>query len=225
MKEMTQHLKEAIEINTERMPLYARLTNNKSIPFSKKLIRLERVTLLPAWYFDRKGDQLQQKGVPFIKEEFIDMALTPSFSETFPEGIPFQQKLQPTKVSPYKKEIHRLIGIKDYQGLVDISKEWLEELSSQPHVYCMLRHLIESMRRVAFLAPLHIKKCNSLQIPPPIWHIQLLLKIHLWSLKESAKADEQVAFIQNQGVPFIYQDVPPIDLQCAFYEQDINACY
>ena len=89
---MRTHLLEAIALNKERLPQYAQLSVGKSIRFSKKLIRYERLSIPTALFFDYIGTRFQKRGIPFIKEEFIDMSFTPEFKDTFPEGINYEKK-------------------------------------------------------------------------------------------------------------------------------------
>ena len=90
MQEFKRHLQEAINLNTERMPLYSELTNGDSLRYSKKLISDERMALWWAWIFDRVGDKYQAKGVPFMKAEFVEMSLVPEFSNCYPSNINYQ---------------------------------------------------------------------------------------------------------------------------------------
>ena len=90
MQNFSRHLKEAICLNLERMPRYAALTGDKSIPFSKKLIRSEKTALLGSWIFDSIGDKLQAKGVPYMKEEFVEISLVHDFSAHYPKEINFE---------------------------------------------------------------------------------------------------------------------------------------
>ena len=212
MQDLTRHLQEAIEINTDRMPRYAKLSDGQSIPFSKKLIRYEKMALWGAWIFDRVGDKLQAQGIPYMKSEFIEMSLTPDFSPTYPKEIDFNRPLKKIDISPYSKDIKRLISKGDIEGIVQSSNKILHDLEEQKHVYCMLRHIIESLRRIAYLIPIHEVKCEKLQIKAPSSYSYFLLKMHRWTLNQSMSIDEAIAPIQVSGVPILFQDLPHIDL-------------
>jgi len=56
MNDCSRHLKEAIDLNTIRSPLYAKLSNGDTIPFSEQLIRYEKLALQGAWIFDWIGE-------------------------------------------------------------------------------------------------------------------------------------------------------------------------
>ncbi len=212
MQDFKRHIKEAIELNSKRLPQYAKLTNNQSIPFSKKLIFYEKLILSTAWVVDMIGDRYQRKGVPFIIEDFVEMDLVPEFSEQFPKHIPFSSKLQKFDVNPIIKDLKKGITKKQEQMVLKITNATLEDLLHQPHVYCMTRHLIESIQRIAFLIPYHTARSEEIGIKPPTFYSWLLLRSHLSLLKKAIDFDENVAFIQEKGVPFLWQDLPPVDL-------------
>lgn len=213
MQDLTRHLQEAIEINTRRMPLYAKLSYGKTLPFSKKLIRYEKLALRAAWLFDRIGDKLQHNGIPYLKAEFVEMDEIAGFSETYPAQIKFKNNLIKVNAKKYNQALKQAMKSKNINLMVDISEKILKELDEQAHLYCMLRHLIESFGRIAFLIPQHEKLCAQLKLQSPTSYSYFLLKTHLLALKEAAKFDEAVAPIQNTGLPFIYQDLPSIKMK------------
>lgn len=216
MQNLSRHLKEAIAINTHRMPLYGELSNGASIPYSKRLIRYEKLLLLSAWFFDRKGDMLQEHGIPYLKAEFVEMSLTPEFSTTYPADINFTQALKKVDISSFSSTIKDLIAGSNYTALVDTCEDLLEHLKQQKHVYCMLRHLVESLGRIAYLIPLHQEKCAEKSIKDPTAYSHYLLKSHYWALGKAIQFDEAIEPIQTQGIPLLYQDLPPIEMRADY---------
>jgi len=212
MQEFKRHLQEAINLNTERMPLYSELTNGDSLRYSKKLISDERMALWWAWIFDRVGDKYQAKGVPFMKAEFVEMSLVPEFSNCYPSNINYQIALQKVEIKNFSSQLKNEIKKDKFESIIQTCNEFLDDLHKQPHVYCMLRHVIESLRRIAYLIPVHQKKCDQLNLSFPIIYSVILLKIHRLVLGRSKELDEAIAPIQIAGVPFLFQDLPPIDL-------------
>lgn len=211
MQNFSRHLKEAISLNLERMPKYAALTNNKSIPFSEKLIRSEKTALLGSWIFDWKGDKLQAKGVPYMKEEFVEMSLVPDFSSHYPKEIDFEISLRKLEVKSLIKNLKQQLSDRNFDKLALLSKAFIEEnLDSQPHVYCMLRHMLESMWQISTLVPVQAERCLKLALKVPTNYSILLLKAHIWKLEEARGMDEEIAPIQLAGVPFLFQDLPKI---------------
>ena len=216
MQDFKRHIKEAINLNKDRLPQYAALTNNQSIPFSKRLINYEKLILSSAWLVDFIGDRYQTKGLPFVKEEFIDMESTNAFSATFPKHIDFQKPLIPYDFSFFSKVIKSAISNKSSEKIVEICNAVLLDLQSQAHVYNMTRHIIESLRRIAYLIPFHQLKAQELKIKPPTSYSWMFIKSHLYLLSRSINFDEKVSFIQEKGIPFIWQDLPSIDVKSGY---------
>ncbi|MEI6882763.1 MAG: hypothetical protein WCK82_15695 [Bacteroidota bacterium] len=204
------HLKEAIELNTERMPMYAKLTRGESIPLSKKLIRYEKLSLPFAALADRYALRFQSKGVKIVESEFVPMSLTPPFSEHYPFT---PEPLHAFKRSDGKKLAGLISEAKKSGGFEEVSRVAQAELERlhEPRAYhCMLRHLIESILRIANLAPLHIEYAEKVGAPSPEGFSAYLLWSHLPLLSAGSDFDAAAAKIQSEGVPFLYQDVPPI---------------
>jgi hypothetical protein len=211
--EMTKHIQDAIQLNLQRMPLYSKLTDGASVQYSKFLIRQERLTLLLAQYFDRMGSKFQRKGIPIVYEEFVDMNQTPDFSPSYPtefESLPDLQKINSTL---FRKALRKTVNGFDFEKVKILCEEELESISKQPHVYCMYRHVLESMRRIAHFAPIHAENTANRGIRTTAFLSHKLLQCHLPALKKGMRLDESVAFIQTNGVPFLYQDLPTIGLK------------
>ncbi len=217
MQGLTHHIKEAITLNKQRLPLYAELTNSKSIQFSKKLINYEKAILLTSWYVDWVGKKFQNAGIPFLKHEFVDIGLANLFSKTFPPGFVFEEKLVPFDKELLFSELIYAVKNNLDKWIISSSNEILSYLDKQPHVYHMTRHIIESIKRIAFLIPLHEKRAKYLSIEAPSQYSYLLLKAHLFLLNGAKTFDEDCAFIHNMGVPFIWQDLPKIKTDNIIY--------
>jgi len=216
MQDLARHLKEAIQLNTERMPFYAKLSNNQTVPFSKELIRYEKLALLGAWIFDRTGDKLQQHGIPYLKAEFVEMSSVPSFAKKYPSSINYTNSLKKIDIHCWQQTFNLALKNKDLEKIVSTALEFLDVLSAQPHVYCMLRHIVESLGRIAYLLPWHEKLCKQQNIKSPKSYSFILLKLHVRSFIKTTQFDEAVAPIQQSGLPFIYQDLPHIDVKPNF---------
>jgi hypothetical protein len=74
----------------------------------------------------------------------------------------------------------------------------------------MVRHLLESARRVAELAPAHAAQAAALDLPSPLWISGLLLRLHLFGLAQAARLDAQAFPLQCRGVPILSSDLPAV---------------
>lgn len=212
MQYLTKHLREAIELNEARLPLYANLTSNKSLSYSKKLINYEKSILLTSWIIDKIGNSYQAKGIPFLKFEFVDIDLASPFSDSFPDHINHKVEIQIFDKSEMFKELSRAIKMKKPNQIVNACNHILERLQTQIHYYNMIRHIVESIRRISYLIPLHEEACKEINIKPPNFYSYLLIKSHQILISPAKTFDEDVAFIQQAGVPFLWQDLPEIGL-------------
>ena len=210
---MTAHIKEAIALNKTRMPLYAKLTNKASLKFSKKLIRIEKMSLIIAKYVDCKASYFNKKGVKIVAADFVSMENTPQFNEQFDEHIDFTIPFQKVTIKAHKKKIKFFLKQNDFKAIEHSCEKILAELNQSPHLYGMYRHLIESIHRICFLAPLHNNQCQKLNIKSSFPLSKLLVKLHLLIINESYKFDKAIASIQNKGIPFIINDMPKINFE------------
>lgn len=213
MQDLSRHLRAAIEINTNRLTLYAKLSDGKTIPFSKRLIWYEKIALKGAWFFDNIGDKLQNKGIPYLKAEFVEMNEVSDFSATYPIHINYKQGLEKVNIKQYYQFLKQVLKVKNTTVIVEVCKTILQELAEQLHVYCMLRHLIESLGRTAYLIPQQEELCMQLKLKAPTWYSFTLMRLHLLALKKAVQFDEAIAPIQNKGLPFIHQDLPHIEIK------------
>lgn len=212
MDDFTIHIKEAIELNKFRLPLYASLTNNRSIKYSKKLIRNEYMVLPFAYLYDRIGNYYQKKGIPYLKDEFVDIAEVLSFSEKYPLDVVNDKPIRQINLTPFRKKVRDFLKRKDYEAIVDLCTLFIHELDEQPMYYCMLKYVIESIRKIAYLIPIHENSCQTIGIGSPTKYSRFLLRMHFMMLKRAKKLDVDVAPIQEAGVPFLFQDLPTIPL-------------
>lgn len=212
------HLLQAIRINKTRMPLYAALTDGKSVRISKRLIFWEIMALPMARILDWRARKYQAAGIPVVIEDIVSMDLTPEFNScaSVPPMPLMRFVCQNGKV--IAKKIYKAYKEQRFSGIVGITQEELRGIRQVPTYHCMLRHILESILRVADLAPKHdafaiskgmvSTRCLS-------WH---MLCLHLFFLSKATKFDEWAAPIQAEGIPIIAQDVPVIQ-ESKFYSQ------
>lgn len=219
MQEFRRHLIDAIRRSTARKPRYAALTNDESLPISIQLIVWEKLAIPVAWYFDHMGDRYQRQGIPFIRAEMVEGRDIPPFAETYPPGIPYWEPAKRYSMNSLARSIRRATRAKDFERVFQLCEFALLDLSTQVHVNCCVRHLLESVRRVATLVEHHERQCSQLGIKPPTTYSQQLIMAHLWVMEQAEDLDRRAAVIQNAGVPILFQDLPFIDLGGDFAEE------
>ena len=204
------HLEEALHVNLERMPLYARLTGGESERISRQLIRYERWALPLARWVDRRARPFNARGIGVVADDFVPMAGTPPFRERSAEPPLPLSAFRPADARRIRRALSSALKNGGFAGIAAALRAELHALEAVPCYHCMLRHLLESMLRVATLAPTHAAQAEAAGMKSPAGLSRLLLRLHLFTLGDAAKLDALAAPIQARGIPILCQDVPPI---------------
>lgn len=211
MNYLTQHLLEAIEINKERKILYARISNNRSLKISKTLIFFEKLSLFSSYILDNIAKYWQKRNVPVMVHEFIPMDQTPKFQERFTDQNDIYSELPELNTREIQSKSMEFYKMIDYQGLYDYLDKIIEiEMSKYPKHYCMIRHILESIRRSSLLIIQHIQRAKELKVRSPELFCRYVLKSQIKIIHSSKLLDYWAFPLQKEGIPIIYQDVPYI---------------
>jgi hypothetical protein len=212
------HLREAITLNHSRLPLYARLTQGRSLPLSKRLIFAERMLLPGTWLMDFLSRPYHEQGIRIGELEYVSMANMPPFQESYPFEIEPLEQFSPVD----SRALHsRLLQALQEGGVDAVFREAENELFRlvSPRAYhAMVRHVLESIARAAWLARLHAERAESAGIWSPAWLSRLFLRSQFLLLGFAAKIDQDLAPIQAAGIPILIQDVPEIPIRVNAYD-------
>lgn len=204
-----RHLEEAIELNLERMPVYAAWSDRRSEPVSDRLIRQERGALAPAAWVDRRARRYQEAGVPIVCAEFVSMALTPPLpASPLPPPAHAFEAAEPAEA--LRARLAAAYGADGFAGVAAAADAALERLAPQPPFHCMRRHLLESIWRIALLGPHHERTARERGLESPRALSETLLRMHLAMLPEAAELDIAAAPLQARGIPILCGDVPAL---------------
>jgi hypothetical protein len=198
---------DAIALNEARAPLYSSLTNGASLAISRRLILTERALLPVARWFDRRARRWERAGIPILEEIFVPMASAPAFTGRGKElrgvgNAPLDRSV--------RQRVLRRFRDAGFEGAALALREAIDVLNAEPGVDCLTRHLLESARRVALLAPGHIRAARDRGLASPRWMLSLLLRLHLWGLGRARELDAAARPLQARGIPILAQDLPPI---------------
>ena len=164
------HLKDAIEVNSERKELYARMSSNRSLWVSWSLILLEKTAILIAWLIDRKASKFQKIGIPIIANDFVQMQPLP-LHDTAPLYCRQADKQTLRQIARelknYRKSMKVYVDNGDFIAAAKISYDFLQHIRQveeehQCH-FAMTRHLIESIGFAVLHAPQYAKVSEELQ--------------------------------------------------------------
>lgn len=208
---ISRHAHEAIDLNQERRPHYARESQGASEKISKKLIRSERAILPKAWVLDTIAIRYQAAGIPIFCDELEPLSKAPPFvaREPGPHPLPsdFREVNVETWIDDIKSERERRGWIGAQEKLLDA----LTLLSGELRLNCMLRHLIESALRIADHAETHLAQAREKKIPGNLE--KLILKSFHATLDAfilSHELDQMALPLQLEGIPILCRDVPPV---------------
>jgi hypothetical protein len=202
------HLREAIELNRARLPRYAALTGGRSAGVSRRLILAERLALPVAWYIDRRARRFQAGGVPIAVAEFVPMSGVPEFRDSF--DPPSLRDFSPLDWRALGRSLRDAGSVGGFAAVHESADRALDALEREPRFHSMVRHLLESVRRVAVLAPRHESAAAAAGLPSTRPLSSLMLRLHLLGLGPAARLDAQAAPLQAEGVPILFQDLPRI---------------
>lgn len=205
------HVVEAMALNTARKPMYAALSGGSSLSLSERLIALERATMPIARAMDARAAVFQKRGIPVMCAEFVPMtgAGEPEFH------LPLLPPPAPGELNGLDMAF-RLAGARArgrYEAMAREANTIIAELARHPDYACMTRHLLESVRRAATLAPTHVATARQLgfrfRTPEPLSRVFLALQVD--ALPAAAQLDLDAAQTQALGTPIFCRDLPPID--------------
>ena len=204
-----EHLGDAIRLNDARATVYSAWSERRSESVSERLIRSERTALAIAKWVDRKAAPFQEDGIPIVCAEFVSMERTPPLPDA-PLPRPAERFAGSIEAGPLQEELIAAYGESGFAGVAARADDWLARLAATPAYNCMTRHLVESIWRVAFMAPLHERLARERRTGSTRELSEIILRLHLSALPEAEELDRAAAPLQERGIPIVCNDVPPI---------------
>jgi hypothetical protein len=206
---LTVHIKEALEINELRKPIYSQLSEGRSESVSNLMIRSEQFLLFIAPIFDSIARYWQSAKIGVACEDFVSMSLTPNLGVTSKN-----KKMQNTsyKVFDTKESIQNIrnsLNESQFAAHAAFVQE-IKKISAEPFYHCMTRHILESAARSLFLLPKFEKLSLEKGKYSPKVIVNLLVRAQLESLPLAQILDEKAGPLQQEGVPIVCNDVPTI---------------
>lgn len=214
---LERHIREALYINTQRLPLYSQASGGKTASLSRKLMRYQKMSIFSAHWMDRYARKFQRHGVPIMQEDYVSMEATPAFRERFEGSPPRLEQLRRPDVHALVRDLKRAKASDDFSQARAVLRKALEEVHAPQGFLCAYRHLLESLLRISTLAEQHERLAREKGAPSPRKFSWFLYWGHLPLLKSTLAFDVQAAPIQAEGVPFLANDFPPVPAESEFY--------
>lgn len=207
---LAQHIHEAMELNKKRAPVYESLSEGQSQIVSKKLIWMEQKLSLVAPFADLWAAPYRRAGIPILCADFVDMSEVPAFKAFNPEGAESLDNFHAPDVVKLKRDLLNLYKAKAHGDLALYADAQIRELDKNPRYNCMVKHILESIRRIAALAPRYEQMAQQKNKFSPLSLSRMVLRSHILLLDESAQIDFHAAPLQADALPIVCQDVPHI---------------
>lgn len=205
-----RHLRDAIALNLARAPRYAALSGGESLPISRRLVLAERALIPVAWWFDRWAAPYHAAGVPLLEDVFVPMEGAPAFAVESPRPAGVVSEALGTETSvAVRARVLAAYRARGFEGAAEALEAEIAALGD-PARDCLLRHLLESARRLAILAPEHIQRARERGLASPHGRLALLLRLHLRGFGAAARLDARARPLQSRGIAILAQDLPPI---------------
>ena len=211
---LSQHLAAALALNGGRKPLYAALSDGRSLRISRTLMRYERLFLPAAVLLAWLCRPYWRRGVPVLRAEFMPMAGTPPFAPAS------EQASGP--VAPFRWLAARRWGLEIFATYVRegaaaahaLTCQRLDAIADDPRIHCMMRHMLESLARILYLAPQlrTLAKERGCAVPPT-WASALLVFLHVTNLRACHRLDRAAYPLQAAGLPILERDVPALPVR------------
>ena len=213
---ITHHIHEAMELNEKRKKFYSALTNGRSRILSNFLIASEKMSLFAVKMMELQALPFNKLGVDILCKEMISMKKAPAFQSKKPlKKFPKMKRFKKWNSKNLVKDLYKTYKKRDFKVLSTVLRKELEKLKMFPGMYCMHRHIVESILRTANYGPIHKEKAKSLglntknveKLGEISWNF-ILSQIITFPLAH--QIDKMAYPFQQEGIPIICQDVPHI---------------
>jgi len=208
------HIHEAIQVNLQRKPMYAAMSNEKTNRLSNCMIGFQYFLMPIAKYFDWRASKFQKMQVPILENDFISMKKInaiehPVLRQNLAPSTTFDLLLK--RIKKYKKKAKKS-SLLEICNLTDEELSFLEE-QEYAH-FPMLQHIFESIGFISLNALEYSKKTGGMS--EKLSH--QLIRLHLLFLKYALRFDKKAQrfFIKNIGI--ILNDIPTIPFQTLFHK-------
>lgn len=208
-----RHIKEAIALNSERRPRYAKMSKGKTKTLSNTLILFERLCLPIALYFDLKGRSYNRKNINIISEDFVPMLVEPYDKLVLNCNdltIDVLNKIELELETFLVRTKARIRSQEDIEAHLTTTNKFLKtllqiEATNQIHL-AMLKHLTESL---VFTLQNGIGYADQSQAKTIKLTSQMTF-LNRIAIKNALFLDKKANKFHREGIGIIVNDLPQI---------------
>jgi hypothetical protein len=139
------------------------------------------------------------------------MSEAPPFTPYQELPVPSPETLPEVKVKDIRERIESTLKRDGFEAAMSAADEEIHALEFLPQHFCMTRHVLESVRRSARLAPDHVVAAEKVGLKSPEEISRDFIRLQLKTLKRAYDLDRRAFPIQTRGIPILCQDVPRIE--------------
>lgn len=210
---LAEHLHDAIASNRERRDYYAGRSNGASRALSDQLIRLERLTLPFAMYFDAQARRFNRQGIPIVERDLVPMSgVRPADTPPSHRNVASKADLQRLDgwLDTYREATSAALEGRDFQRIGQLTAGLLSQLegletTADAH-FAMTRHMVESVGYAALHA-LDYRVASSGETDDLAARF---IKLQAFGLTGTVAIDRKAQDLHRRGIGILVNDVPDI---------------
>lgn len=213
MGEFTRHLQDAIAVNRDRKPYYARQTGGTTRGLSNALIAAEALLLPGAWVVDRWARRYNRRGIPIVADDFVSMTRIPP-----KDRVPARQGRVPARQQDEVTASLRSLRTRlvagdvrdDLPAICACADAFLDRIDRWEAVadvhWAMTKHLVESLGYAALHGIDYARDTGG----QTRGLTRCLVAGHALLLPTAASLDVRAQAAHRRGAGIIVNDVPLI---------------
>ena len=210
-------MRDAIKINEQRKQRYSELSNGESIAISEKLISFEKRLLFFSFTFanyDYKSHLFDPYGINITCDDYVSMSSVEEFNDFWPEGAPQAKDYVNFNIKQAKRRLYNAyFDYQDLKQVLSVSMDLLKVVEKEKRYNCMVRHALESIARIAYMAPIHEATLEKKGESGAITLAREMAYGHIFMLDTFDELDKMAEPLNTRGIPILCQDVPRIPLE------------
>lgn len=208
----TQHLQDAIVVNSTRKAFYMEKTQGAAIWVCRLLILSEKLFLPLARYFDRQALPFNGQGVAIIADDFVPMTdikpvdTPPLFTGRATKS---ERSLLLAQLKKFQRHARCALASRDYAKIAELTAKQLHDVSvfegqCSAH-FAMTIHLLESLGFAALHAVTYLKESPQCAVL-----CRRFVGIQIALVNSGMLFDRLAQNCHAQGAGIIVNDVPHI---------------
>lgn len=209
---LSRHLKEAIDLNLVRRPIYGQASEGRSLAISDELIDLEKTLRVQSLFADTWARFFQIQNIDVLCNELTSMDKTPALPLQLPVELrPSLESYKDIQVHTLQTRLNEKLS-QDLNHVAQEAKIQIQTLQDEPRFNCITRHFLESIFVFARHGQAYVDRASTFQKKHLNYFFKKIIKSHIDLLEKTDRLDLRARDLQAEGLPILCQDVPSMEL-------------